>query len=136
MRNFLQPATLLKTLIFYIFFKVFWQLYFKNINFLTNTRKCLLCWLLWIQNYQINPKKYPVHIYIYIYINEHLGFIIHMFYWCIQLDHEIYTKCKKKSFNLIQFISSCNIWSGTKIQQAKQKNHFSLTVPKTFWLFL
>ena len=25
-----------------------------------------------------------------IYIGEDLGFIIHVFYWCIQLDHEIY----------------------------------------------
>ena len=32
------------------FFKGFWQLYFKNINFLTKTKRCLLCWLLWIQN--------------------------------------------------------------------------------------
>ena len=36
------------------FLKVFWQLYFKNITFLTKTKRCLLCWLLWIQNYQIN----------------------------------------------------------------------------------
>ena len=32
------------------FFKGFWQLYFKNINFLTKTKNCLLCWLLWVQN--------------------------------------------------------------------------------------
>ena len=31
-----------------------------------------------------------------IYIGEDLEFIIHVFYWCIPLDHEIYTKCKKK----------------------------------------
>ena len=36
------------------FFEVFWQMYFKNISFLTKTKRCLLCWLLWIQNYQIN----------------------------------------------------------------------------------
>ena len=30
------------------FFIGFWQLKFKNINFLTKTRRCLLCWLLWI----------------------------------------------------------------------------------------
>ena len=30
-----------------------------------------------------------------IYIGEDLEFIIHVFYWCIPLDHEIYTKCKK-----------------------------------------
>ena len=30
-----------------------------------------------------------------IYIGEGQKFIIHVFYWCIALDHEIYTKCKK-----------------------------------------
>ena len=30
-----------------------------------------------------------------IYIGEDLEFIIHVFYWSIQLDHEIYIKCKK-----------------------------------------
>ena len=33
------------------FLKVFWRLYFKYINFLTKAKRCLLCWLLWIQNY-------------------------------------------------------------------------------------
>ena len=28
-------------------------------------------------------------------ISEGEKFIIHVFYWCITLDHEIYTKCKK-----------------------------------------
>ena len=31
-----------------------------------------------------------------IYIGEDQKFIIHVFYWCIPLDHEIYTKCKEK----------------------------------------
>ena len=41
--------------------------------------------------------KYPVYIYIYIYIyiSEDWEFIIHAFYWCIPLDHEIYTNIKK-----------------------------------------
>ena len=30
-----------------------------------------------------------------IYIDEGEKFIIHVFYWCIPLDHEIYAKCKK-----------------------------------------
>ena len=34
------------------------------------------------------------------YIGEDLGFIFHVFYWCIQLDDRIYIKCKKTS-NLI-----------------------------------
>ena len=32
------------------FFIGFCQLYFININFLTKTKRCLLCWLSWIQN--------------------------------------------------------------------------------------
>ena len=32
-----------------------------------------------------------------IHIGEGQKFIIHVFYWCIPLDHEIYTKCKKKN---------------------------------------
>ena len=32
------------------FFTGFWQLHFKNISFLTNTKRCILYWLLWIQN--------------------------------------------------------------------------------------
>ena len=31
-----------------------------------------------------------------IYIGEDLEFIIHVFYRCIPLDHESYTKCNKK----------------------------------------
>ena len=28
------------------------------------------------------------------YVGEDQEFTIHVFYWCIPLDHEIYTKCK------------------------------------------
>ena len=54
---------------------------------------------------EISSKKYRyiyiyiyINIYIYIYIGEDLGIgiydqeFIHIFYWCIPLDHEIYTK--------------------------------------------
>ena len=54
-----------------------------------------------------------------IYIGKDLEFIIHVFYWCIQLDHEIYIKCKKTS-NLIKVISSYNICSEIKSKQAKE----------------
>ena len=54
-----------------------------------------------------------------IYIGEDLEFTIHVFYWCIQLDHEIYITCKKKS-HLVKVISSYNICSGTKSQQAER----------------
>ena len=58
------------------------------------------------------------------YIGKDLEFIIHIFYWCIQLDHEIYIKCKKTS-NLIKVISSYNICS--EIKGNKQKNHLSFS---------
>ena len=40
---------------------------------------------------KVNPLKYPVQ-----YTGEDLEYIIHVFYWCIPLDHEIYTKCNKE----------------------------------------
>ena len=67
-----------------------------------------------------------------IYIGEDLEFTIHLFYWCIQLDHGIYITCKKKS-HLIKVISSYNICSGTKRQQAKKTIFHS--VPKTLDFF-
>ena len=124
LKNFLHPATLLKLLVFHKFFsKVFWTLYFKNINFLTKTKKCLLCWLLWIQNYQmtgkyltsnttfskkVNPIKYPIQTYILV---------------------RIWNLLKKR---LTQIIFSNNICSGIKIKQAKKT--ISHSVPKT-WFF-
>ena len=57
------------------------------------------------------------------YIGKDLEFIIHIFYWCIQLDHEIYIKCKKTS-NLIKIISSYNICSRIKSKQAKTFDFF------------
>ena len=67
-----------------------------------------------------------------IYIGEDLEFIIHVFYWCIPFGHEIYPKCKKTS-NLTEVISTYNIYSGIKSQQAK-KNHFSFSA-KNFRFF-
>ena len=55
-----------------------------------------------------------------IHIGEGQKFIIHVFYWCIPLDHEIYTKCKKKTSNLIKGISSHKICSEIKSQQVKK----------------
>ena len=50
--------------------------------------------------WQISDKQYHIsqkykfyeisNTDIYIYIGEDLEFIILVFYWCIQLDHEIY----------------------------------------------
>ena len=44
---------------------------------------------------KVNSMKYEISS-TDIYIGEDLEFIIHVFYWCIPLDHEIYTKCNKK----------------------------------------
>ena len=68
------------------------------------------------------------YIYIYIYIGEDQK-LIQVFYWCIPLDNEIYTKCKKTS-NLIKDISSHNICAGIKSQQVRKTICHS--VPKTF----
>ena len=64
-----------------------------------------------------------------IYIGEGQKFIIHAFYWCIPLDHEIYTKYKKTS-NLIKGIFSHSICSGIKSEQVKKTICHS--EPKTF----
>ena len=48
--NFLKACNCSKNAGLIIFFIGFWQLHFKNINFLTKTKRCLLCWLLSIQN--------------------------------------------------------------------------------------
>ena len=62
------------------------------------------------------------------YIREAQEFI-HLFYSCIPLSLEVYTKCKK-TFNRIKDISSHNICSGIKSQQVKKK-HLSL-IAKNF----
>ena len=58
------------------------------------------------------------------YIGEYLEFIIHVFYWCIPLDHEIYTKCKKKTSNLIEVISAL------ELKVNKQKKTFLIQYQK------
>ena len=47
------------------------------------------------QVYQ-KSKFYKISSTNIIYTGEDLEFIIHVFYWSIPLDHETYTKCKKK----------------------------------------
>ena len=61
-----------------------------------------------------------------IYVGEELEFIIRVFSWCIQLNHEIYTKYKKTMknitlSNLITVASYYNICSGIKGEQAKKQ---------------
>ena len=66
---------------------------------------------------KVNPVKNKVELYIYWWGPE----IYYVFYWCILLDHEIYTKCK--------YIYSHKICSGIKSQPVKKKLCHS--VPKT-----
>ena len=61
-----------------------------------------------------------------IYISKDQKFIIHVFYWCILLDHEIYTKCKTETSNLIKGISALEL----KVNELK--NTICHSVPKTF----
>ena len=127
--------------------KIFDINYFKNSNFLTKTKRCLL----WIQKrilslklsdvWQLsekqnhisqNSKSYEISS-TGIYVGEDLKFIICVFFWCIPLDHEIYTKCKKTS-NLIKVISV--IISALEIEVNNHKNiHLSFST-KNFWVFL
>ena len=74
-------------------------------------------------------KSYEISNYRYMYIGQDQEFIIHVVYWCIPLDHEIYTKCKNSS-KLIKGISSHDICSGIKTQQVNKTICHS--VPKTF----
>ena len=39
-------------------------------------------------------KSYEISITV-MYISKDQKLIIHVFYWCVPLDHGIYTKCKK-----------------------------------------
>ena len=104
-------------------------------------------------DWQISDKQYHIfqkckffeRLNTDIYIFEDLGFIIHIFYCYIQLDHEMHIKWKKTS-NLIKVISSYNICSNQtmksllnvkkrsnliKVKQAKKKN-ICHSVQKTF----
>ena len=65
-----------------------------------------------------------------IYTGVEQELIIRVFYYCIPLDHETYTKYKKQTSNLIKGISSHNICSKFKSQQVKKTICHS--VPKTF----
>ena len=49
------------------------------------------------QNHILQKSKSDKIFSTVIYIGEDREFIIHVFYWCIPLDHETYTKCKRKN---------------------------------------
>ena len=148
LKNFLQSANFSENTGLPQFFpKFFRQLYFKNINFLTKTKKCLLCWLLLIQNYQmtgkyltsnttffkkVNPMKYRIQTYILVRT--------WIYYSCILLVYPIrpwnLLNVKKKTSNLIKVISCYNIWSGIKSQQAKRPFLIQYQKPLIFSEFL
>ena len=68
-----------------------------------------------------NSKSYEISNTV-IYISKDHKFVIHVFYWCIPLDHEIYTDLKKHLTLLKVYLVL--ICSGIKIEQVK-KNHLS-----------
>ena len=57
LKNFLQPVNSSKIMVFHNFFPNFWQLHFKNINFLTKTKKCLLTDF---YEFKISDKQYHI----------------------------------------------------------------------------
>ena len=59
-----------------------------------------------------------------IYIGKDLEFTIHVFCWCIQLDHEIYITCKK---NLTWSKLYLVIISALELKVNKQKDHLSFS---------
>ena len=69
------------------------------------------------KSYEISSTDTDIYLSVQVHIGEDREFIIHVFYWCIPLYHEIYTtKCKKTS-NLIKGISSHNICPGIKVNK-------------------
>ena len=125
----MQPGILLKILVFHNLFEVFWQMYFKNINFLTKTKRCLLCWLWWQAKPHFPRKQMLWNIqYRHIY-----WWGPGIYYSCILLVYPIRPwnlLNVKKTSNLIKVISSYNICSGIKSQQAKKP--FIIISTKTF----
>ena len=87
---------------FFSFSKFSDILYFKNTSFLTKTKRCLLCSLLWTQNYHMSgkyltskttfSKKENIQCR---HIGEDLEFIILAFSWCVLLDLKSIVNVKK-----------------------------------------
>ena len=139
MKNFLQPAKSFEiTGLPHFFSKFFWQLYFKNISFLPKTKRCLLCWHLWIQNYQMTGKyltsnttfSKKVHIYRHIY-----WWGPGIYYSCILLVHPI------RPWNLLNVKDNITwlklylvIIYAVQLKVNKQKNHLSFSI-KNVWFF-
>ena len=82
------------------------------------------------KSYEISSKD--------IYVGEDLEFIIRVFFCCVPLDLEIYTKFKKAMknitlSNLIEVISYYNICSEIKGDQAKKRQPFVIQYQKLFF---
>ena len=124
-------STLLKYWPSTIFFQIFLTTVFSEHQFSSSDQKVPVMltfmnsklpddWQISVKQYLIFQKSKSYEILnTDICSGEDVEFIIHVFYWCIQLDHEIYIKCKKTS-NLIKVISKYNICSGIKSKQAKK----------------
>ena len=82
------------------------------------------------KSYEISSKD--------IYVGEDLEFIIRVFFCCVPIDLEIYTKFKKAMknitlSNLIEVISYYNICSEIKGDQAKKRQPFVIQYQKLFF---
>ena len=78
---------------------------------------------------RVNPMKYSVKTY----IGDDLEFIIHVFDWCIPLDHKIYTNCNKKHLTWLELYLV--IISVLDLKVNKQKKPFINNSTKIFWFF-
>ena len=75
---------------------------------------------------KVNPTEYRIQIFIYIYIYIYIYILVRtrnllfMYFTGVSNQAMKSINCKKKPSNLIKVISSYNINSGTKSQQAKK----------------
>ena len=125
----------LKTLLKIQVFKNFFPNFSGNcilINFQTKTRKCVICWLLWIQNYQITgnyltsnttfpkkvtPMKYRIQTFILVRTWNLLFMLILLLVYPIRPWNLLDVK---KHLTWLKVISSYNIYSGINGQQSKK----------------
>ena len=86
------------------------------------------------QNHIFQKSKFCEISSTVVYIGEDREFITHMFYWCITLDHEIYTKCKKKQSHLT-WLKVYLVISALELKFNMQKKHNFSFDTKNIWFF-
>ena len=93
-----------------IFADCFWRTIFCSIQKFSNKNQNVSIMLTFMNS------KLPDKLVI---LTRKSTFIIHVFYWCIPLDHEIYTKCNKKHLTWLKL--DLVIISALELKVKKQK---------------